>query len=219
MPALTPTDEQTAIIEFSRSSKRNLLVNAYAGAAKTSTLILIAEANKSLPILCLAFNKSIKTEMSERMPGNCECLTMNSIGYRTWRKRVPKCTIDSRKIGRLLTEAIGEFPLPEDRDHLSEHYVEIIKLIETLRQSGYVPNGMDVTGLVDDNIFDNIDTNLDPCEVDAIREVVKRSIREGLNGVLDFTDQIYLPVIFRCPFPNFPLTLVDEAQDLSPLRS
>jgi superfamily I DNA/RNA helicase len=81
---VTPTPEQLAIIEAAQHSTDNLLVSALAGAAKTSTLVLIAEALPDVDILCLAFNKKIATEMQERLPKNCKAMTLNSLGHRTW---------------------------------------------------------------------------------------------------------------------------------------
>ena len=44
MPNFTPTPEQRAIVEAGVNLPDNLLVSALAGAAKTSTLELLAEA-------------------------------------------------------------------------------------------------------------------------------------------------------------------------------
>lgn len=72
---MTPTPEQVAIVEAAKQTNDNLLVSALAGAAKTSTLVLIAKALQKHPILCLAFNKRIATEMQERLPGNCTAIS------------------------------------------------------------------------------------------------------------------------------------------------
>src|SRR5690242_16587497 len=100
--SFNPTPEQAAIVEAARSTKSNLLVSALAGAAKTSTLVLIAEALPGQEILCLAFNKKIATEMKERLPNWCTAMTLNSLGYRAWgaflRKRL---IVDDRKVYNL----------------------------------------------------------------------------------------------------------------------
>ena len=59
-------------------------IKALAGAAKTSTLVLIAKALPNVRMLCLAFNKKIATEMEARLPSNCTAMTLNSLGHRTW---------------------------------------------------------------------------------------------------------------------------------------
>ena len=71
MTDFTPTEEQLSILEFVKSSDENLILQALAGAAKTTTLVMIAETLKKQMVLCLAFNKKIAVEMEERLPGNC----------------------------------------------------------------------------------------------------------------------------------------------------
>ena len=86
MSQIKPTREQLDIIEaFKRS--RVLKVNAVAGSGKTSTLLLLAEANKQ-PSLLLAFNKAIAEEAKQRFPSHVSCRTMNSIAYETFGKRL-----------------------------------------------------------------------------------------------------------------------------------
>jgi F-box protein 18 (helicase) len=87
---MTPTPEQAAIIEAARDTKENLLINALAGAAKTSTLVMIAQALPVGPILSLAFNKRIAEEMKKRLPGHVDCRTLNAIGHRVWAAAVGK---------------------------------------------------------------------------------------------------------------------------------
>jgi hypothetical protein len=50
------------------------------------------------------------------------------------------------------------------------------------------------------------------------RTVLTDSIRLAYEGQIDFDDQIYMPTLFGGTFPRFPLVMVDEAQDLSPLN-
>ena len=81
-----PTEEQQAILDFANDSKDNLLINALAGAAKTSTLVMLADYKRmsQTQILCLAFNKKIADEMRTRLPTNCTSMTLNSLGHRVW---------------------------------------------------------------------------------------------------------------------------------------
>lgn len=75
-----PTKEQATIVETAETGC-NIAVSAKAGAAKTTTCILIAEALVQ-PSLYVAFNKSIAEEASEKFPEHVECRTMHSIAYR-----------------------------------------------------------------------------------------------------------------------------------------
>src|SRR6266550_6959076 len=82
--AFSPTPEQDLIVQAALTTKENILINALAGAAKTTTLELICKALPVQPILSLAFNKRIATEMTKRLPGHVACHTLNAIGHRVW---------------------------------------------------------------------------------------------------------------------------------------
>ena len=47
-----PTEEQTAIVDFAQNRTENLLISARAGAAKTSTLIMVAKALPKVKAVC-----------------------------------------------------------------------------------------------------------------------------------------------------------------------
>lgn len=79
---MQPTPEQQRIVD---SDARPLVVEAGAGAAKTTTLGLYAAARPRRRVLYLAFNKSIQLEAAARMAGNVVCRTTHSIA---WRKAV-----------------------------------------------------------------------------------------------------------------------------------
>ncbi len=53
------------------------------------------------------------------------------------------------------------------------------------------------------------------CFFAALRSCMNRSILLAFEGTIDFDDQIFMPTLFPAKFPAYPLTLVDEAQDLS----
>ena len=71
---MIPTPEQAAIIEAARTTSDNILVNALAGSAKTTTLEMVCNAITGIPILSLAFNKRIADEMKKRLPGHVEAV-------------------------------------------------------------------------------------------------------------------------------------------------
>ena len=79
MMKLVKTKEQLDIIEAAQKQNR-LLINAAAGASKTTTLNFIAEVIKK-PSLYLAFNKAIAVEASGKFPDHVECRTTHSLAY------------------------------------------------------------------------------------------------------------------------------------------
>ena len=74
-----PTQEQIEIIKAFNKNKV-LKVNACAGSGKSTTLRLLAEANK-VPSLYICFNKSIALEAAEKFPMHVDCKTTHAVAY------------------------------------------------------------------------------------------------------------------------------------------
>lgn len=219
---MTPTHEQLAIIDAAKNTTDNLLISALAGAAKTSTLILVAESLKSVPTLCLAFNKKIAEEMKERLPGNCEAMTLNSLGHRAWGSALGKRLIlDTSKTYNLLTAHITSFR-GDDKSLAYERFNELMQAVDFAKTRGWIPEGTFTYAkrlLTDDEYSAILPEELSDFEFDLVRKIVGESIHQSLQGTIDFNDQILMPTLFpNASFTLFPLVLVDEAQDLSELN-
>ena len=66
---MTPTEEQVAVVDAVEAGGA-LKVKAYAGAGKTSTLKLAAQALGRSRGLYMAFNKDIAAEAARKFPTN-----------------------------------------------------------------------------------------------------------------------------------------------------
>lgn len=216
---MTPTPEQIAIVEAACSTSDSLLISALAGAAKTTTLDLICQALPIQPILSLAFNKRIADEMAKRLPGHVSARTLNSIGHRVWAQATGRrLVVDTKKSYNILKEVLNELPRGEQSRAARELFSETLRAVSTAKLNGYIPEGKfpNAKRLISaDDFFFELDEDLDREIVDA---VLTRSIRAAYEGAIDFDDQIYMPTLFGGTFPRFPLIMVDEAQDLSPLN-
>ena len=82
-----PTAQQQHIVDTALTGQ-DVIVQAYAGAAKSSTLCLIAQAMPTKKILYVAFNKAIAVEAAEKMPNNVECRTVHSVAYANTPKEI-----------------------------------------------------------------------------------------------------------------------------------
>jgi len=215
-----PTPEQAAIIAAA-TQPQSLMVNALAGTGKTTTLTMLAKALPPEPALALAFNKKIKEELEKRFPKNFTVMTMNGLGHRAWSFTInkKKMLIDTNKIGRLTSAALQAFP--DSRPQ----WGSIKTMVAMAMQRGLVPSHFQhAKSLLPDapatweQIDYELDSQLSANERKLARHILIESIEEGLKGCISFDDQIYLPIVFSGAFPRFPLVLVDEAQDLSPLN-
>lgn len=215
-----PTPEQEAIINAAKTTSDNLLVQALAGAAKTSTLELIAKALPGRPILCVAFNKRIADEMAKRLPSHCVAKTMNSIGHTAWAQHTGKrLTLAKQKMGDILKAmdlSRGE------TEELREIFGDVVRLSAQAKLYGYIPEGRydDAYHLINRETLEEVlaEAEFPGLAWHLLDNMLIRSITMAYEGVVDFDDQIYMSTLFGAQLPKFPLTLVDEAQDLSPLN-
>ena len=215
------TPEQIAIIEAAVRTKDNLLISALAGAAKTSTLELICKYMPVQPILSIAFNKRIAEEMAKRLPGHVQCSTINSIGHRVWMKACSRrLVLDTKKSYNLLSLTVKSLA-KKKQDEAYEDFSETLKLVAHAKLNGYIPDGVapHVKRLItSEHYWGSLEEEASDLQIHLVNEVLSENIKLSYAGTIDFNDQIYMPTLFGGTFPKFPLIMVDEAQDLSPLN-
>lgn len=222
---LTPTPEQQDIINAAVGTTDSIIINALAGAAKTTTLDMICRAIQGVPILSLAFNKRIAEEMTKRLPSHVKSATVNSIGHRVWAAAQGKrLVLDKDKTYNTVKGIVDALPRAQRSEAYEFGLGEIIKLVKMAKINGYVPDGKFPTAkrLITSEVFyEQLYEEADGSG-ELIRGIVEQaltaSIIAAFAGGIDFDDQIYMPTLFGGSFPQFPLVLVDEAQDLSPLN-
>jgi DNA helicase-2/ATP-dependent DNA helicase PcrA len=222
--AFTPTLEQAAIVEAARKTKDNLLVSALAGATKTSTLVLVAQAVLT-PTLAVSFNKKIADEMSKRLPGHVMSATLNSVGHRAWGAALGKrMAVDANKGYNGLKEYADSRPAHVKRA-LQDNFASIMRAVRLGKSLGYVPEkarsmgkSLCHEGQFEDALWSTVDCDIDDAFLSAVDEMLLRSIAEAYQGLIDFDDQIYMSTLFGGQFTKYPLVLIDETQDLSPLN-
>lgn len=216
----TPTAEQQAIVACARDTQDNIIIRAYAGCAKTTTLELIARAlPDSTSGLFLAFNVKIKEELAKRMPENFTTMTLNGLGHRAWQAVVSsgRLVLDDRKIGAITSDACKKHGLIG-----KEAWAGLRELVGQAMNVGLVPAqftfAKPVTPDTDDAWLALGDEPCDPSWIPIARAILTESIGQGMAGRICYADQIYLPVCFGGSFPGYPLVMVDESQDLSPMN-
>lgn len=76
---IVPTDEQNNVCAMSEIHNQ-MKISAFAGAAKSTTLCMVAEQN-IVPSLMLTFNKSLAEEAKDKFPSWVTCKTTHSLAY------------------------------------------------------------------------------------------------------------------------------------------
>ena len=216
---MIPTKEQAEILAFARERKENLIINALAGCAKTSTLEMIAQVLTKEPILFLAFNKRIAGEARERLPSHCEVRTLNALGHRTWAEATGrKLIVKSSKMGDLYKAYIDGLKNGEKSQAWDEHG-DVLDLLRSAKRDGYVPQKANsISKWSNPYFWDNLEEDVPARWRKLVDNLLLESINAAFSGLIDYDDQLYMPVCFGGPWPKFPLVLVDEAQDLSPIN-
>lgn len=222
MASFSPTAEQSAILSAAAAGRQSMILRAYAGSGKTSTLeLLTREVITSEPVLYIVFNKKNQKEAEARFPSHVHPKTANSLGHGALSRGLGRrLVMDDRKVGRLTTEALKQVPWEEQDPEL---WGTVKDLVVKALQAGLVPERFSsrATGLVPDDraVWERLlDATPSADTIALARGVLGSAIAEGLNGVISFDEQIYLSVLFGGLFPRFPTVLVDESQDLSLLQ-
>ncbi len=105
MSSFDPTPEQTAAVAAALTGE-NLVITAGAGAGKTSTLRLIADALAPARGVYIAYNKAIATDAAASFPANVTCRTAHSFAYRAVGHRYAKRLRGGRMTGRQLAAVL-----------------------------------------------------------------------------------------------------------------
>lgn len=216
---------QTAIFDVIEQGRESIVIEAGAGAAKTSSIV---EAAKRLGIdvsaVFVAFNKRVADELKKKLPSHISALTLNALGNRAWvAHNETRAELDSYKVSKLIRE-LADDSNPDFR-------AGVKRLVDLAKSVGLVParavQSFDLSPLVQDN-YDNwadlierydIDfgSRAATTAIDLARKVLTKNIEIGAQ-IIDFNDQLYLPIIFNAAFPKYDVVFVDELQDCSSIN-
>ena len=208
------TDQQSAIISAFRQGE-SFAVRAVAGSGKTTTLV---EAFQAAPAsaLSIAFNKKIADELASRMPPYVVSKTMNSLGHTAWAKHVGKrLTLDTKKLFNLWDG------YPDRKQFNKDDTRDILRLVKIARNAG-LASGIYNQPEIDREAWLALADEYDVVDAENLLDpaywLLQACVTASFRGLIDFDDQIYMPVLFKSPFTRYSCVAVDEAQDLSPLQ-
>lgn len=226
------TSEQLAVVHEFKTGTSSLMVEALAGAAKTTTIEKATFALDPNPgeVLCVAFNRKIADTLKERVHPSCVTATLNSLGHRAWTDFVKKkLTLDKDKLYHVIQDVLNEASVHEDE--FAEVAINVRGLVNAAKNAGLIPkSGLDplahrlAKGFYpdEDDAWEELGYTYD-CDVNNnyiahARQALRRSISRAFQGYIDFNDQLYMSTCFPATFPTYKTVVVDEAQDLSVLN-
>lgn len=217
---MTPTPEQVAILSAVSTTDTNLMIVARAGCGKTATLEMIAKADGG-PQLLLCFNKAIAEEAKRKLPTTTQSSTFNSLGHRIWAAQCgKKLALDSKKIMEIFRSEVDDATKNERNDYWKV-FESVTQAAGMARALGYIPADhpkAEKSLCTATELYNALDEPPSNLAKGLIESILLTSIRWAYDGIIDFADQTYMPALFGGSYPKFPLVLVDEYQDLSPIN-
>jgi len=220
------SDKQEAIFRLVQEGKRSGLIRARAGTGKTTTIV---EAASRVPpgksAVCIAFNKAIATELAKRLPAHIPAKTFNAFGFRPLMQTLPRTVkLEPRKIQNIIRDTLTF-------DARKIYGGGLRKLVGLAKAHGLVPKDkpaqVTLTPDTEQNwvdLMERYDIEFEaggrPLRgIEFAREILTTSIELAQQGVvIDFDDQLYLPVIWQLPFQQYDRLFVDETQDVNMIQ-
>lgn len=208
------TPQQTSFIEEMARSTSSIALEACAGSGKTTTLVAGINADGAGGLAC-AFNKKNAEDLRGRIKPTWTAKTMNALGHAAWSKQVSSIRLDAKKLFPIMRQVVSF----QD----SKISPDIKRLVDVARLSGIIPKGAPGWAQRDDDddwlsLIETYDLDVQKSHIGLARKVLAESNRIGFSGLIDFNDQLYLPVVYGAPFEKFPRVVVDEFQDLALLQ-
>ena len=199
------TEEQKAIFNCIENTDDHLIVNAGAGTGKTTTIVesatLLPNGTKAA---FLAFNKSIATELAERLPTDVEAKTFHAFGFAAIREAGVKTRVNGFKVNNIIKDLLG-----------GDFYAAPLKKLVSLIKGSLI-EGNDrkaINRLIDEY---NINFNSEREEEIAIQAIPSiLTMCKTQTHLIDFDDMIWMPLVNDYPFPKYDVLFVDEAQDFN----
>lgn len=230
----------------------HLVVGARAGTGKTTTLIeglriIKGEApnidpspqqasiwakmrlSHNDPSVCfVAFNKSIATELQQRVPEGCSAMTMHSMGFKAIRGQFDGIKVNSYRVQDIISELLNKDIRDLRRDNpealrATERLVGLCKMnLIGLKRLGDAPGFEEqdtklwMQWLEDLVSHYDIELNGQQAEIfGLVPRVLEHCKDVARDGCIDFNDMIWLPIVLDLDVFQYDLLLVDEAQDLN----
>jgi superfamily I DNA/RNA helicase len=206
---IKPTEEQLRIFKFGQKRNENLLIQAYAGAAKTTTLVeLINYLPNDKSTLFIAFNKHIQQESKERLPDHVRCYTSHGLGMSALKRKYGESIVfDEFKLDKWIQKKSKNWDLNSDfkSDEEVQRYLNNFKkLVNLCRLSltldkKYIPFVAERHDIILKQDRD----------IPRLLKVLDSMTQD--RKIFDYTDMVYLPAVDNSIwlFPQ-DYVLVDE---------
>ncbi len=206
-----PSKYQKAIFDFIRDESGNLMIQAYAGAGKTTTIL---KATEYIPrrdsSIFVAFNKDIASDINNelsQLTTTCSAKTLHSAGFGSFRRNVSgKIIVDFSKLSKIIDRLILINKI-KDGDVLKSFLMKIIPFVKATMSETSVVALLDLAQKYD------ISYSIGTYEASFIKQILEEC--KLLKNIVDYEDMIWLPLTHNFTFEKYDWVFVDELQDLN----
>jgi DNA helicase-2/ATP-dependent DNA helicase PcrA len=222
----TPSPQQAAFYTWVREGSGSCVLEAVAGAGKTTTLIS-ALSMMTGDVFFGAYNKAIAAELKARVPtdsvAKIDVSTMHAAGFRFWRRVAKNVTIDGDKCRKIFRSASDRNPQYKPLESA------VLTLVSLAKQAGLgvlkTANNGAYADLIDHHDIECPEVVIDGAArrngVDLVIALANRLMKESIAldyDVIDFDDMIFSPLYHNARVWEHDWVLIDEAQDTNATR-
>lgn len=219
------TDEQDAVINhIANMGNKALIIEAFAGAAKTHTLI---ESMKADPIksVYLVFSKEMQKEASKKCPGTTNVRTSHSLSLEVCKKFFGNRKRDFVSVPsrwnkgkfREIIEAIPEFSIPTDKKKAAKMFEvhQAMKRLWSMTMATMTdPNDVSAMRALVGRFNLQFEGDMESVAVSAIPQIMETCL-ETAGEKITFEEMIYYCATLNVDMPRFERIYLDEAQDFN----
>jgi DNA helicase-2/ATP-dependent DNA helicase PcrA len=200
------SEEQSDIFWWFHEGTGNLVVEAYAGTGKTTTIKQAFEHALESHMLYAVFNKKNQREAEAKITDHrVDVKTLHSVGFRfikgMWPNAKPDDEVESDRAKSCL------------RDGSPKDIAALCRLVAFVKNMCIHPHVSDIQRIIQEQDI-QWTRDADLLWVKA-EEVLNLSKERDKAGRISFNDMVWLPVAMDWVKPRYDLVVIDEAQDMN----
>lgn len=230
MLTIQKSEQQSLACTWMLNGNGNAIVEAKAGSGKTTLIRMLiselrAKYGDSISILYLVFGKKNQVEADQKFGDLAEVKTFNAAGNQAWKfaNKGKTITLDNWKKRNLVEEQLS---IPAHLAGFVDSLVALAKgqglgLLKPLNEAS-MEEIVDHFSLETEISADSL--NAETTLYDAINDGIKLALKayklhcELATEIIDFNDQLSMPLLGKCRLKKYDYVFVDEGQDANPIK-
>jgi superfamily I DNA/RNA helicase len=237
---ITWSPQQSAFLDFVENGQGSCVLEAVAGAGKSTTIVEAATRAKGTSLL-ICYNVAPAKELQEKLSERdidwkkARASTVHSAGVGAYKRTFPNYKLDEKKVQKIVGELVytthdengDELPREKRFLDLAPYAPVIVTLVGHAKNRAFglmteienraawfdIIEHFDVLGDIEAGERSYVDADR---LVTAAIEALKRN--NAITDSIDYDDMIYMPLIHRVRFFQHDNVFIDEAQDTNAAR-